>query len=63
MCGETKIVDPVTRGQGAGSVAVLHYDPWDRARDPIPPSVYGVSEVIAEYAISAGATNDFLEMP
>jgi hypothetical protein len=49
-------------GVDAGDFAALYYEPWDRATDQVPPEIYGVSEVLAEYAIARGATNDFLEI-
>ncbi|MEZ4352508.1 MAG: hypothetical protein R3F16_02430 [Myxococcota bacterium] len=47
-------------GTDDGAFTVLRYEPWDRARDVIPASIYEVSEVYGEYAIAGGGTDDFL---
>jgi len=52
----------VSVGVDAGNLVPLHYEPWDRARDQVPPSIYLVSEILAEYGIGSGVTNDFLEI-
>lgn len=49
-------------GVDAPNFAVLEYEPWDRARDQIPDASYIVSEVLAEYALASGGTDDFLEI-
>jgi hypothetical protein len=60
--GITRSPTILSVGVDAGNFAALHYEPWDRARDQIPASSYSVSEVLAEYSIASGATNDFLEI-
>ncbi|MCR9095125.1 MAG: hypothetical protein NXI30_12975 [bacterium] len=47
-------------GSDAGQLAVLHYEPWDRALDQIPDAVYPVLELMGEYAVGAGGVDDFL---
>jgi hypothetical protein len=49
-------------GVDAPGFAVLHYGPWDRARDQIPPAVYPVWEVLGEYAVASGGVDDFLSI-
>lgn len=49
-------------GVDAPDFAALHYEPWDRARDRIPPTAQSVSEVYGEYAVRGGGTDDFLEI-
>jgi hypothetical protein len=49
-------------GTDAPEFAVLDYEPWDRARDQIPAASYPVSEVLAEYWVAAGGTDDFLSI-
>jgi hypothetical protein len=59
----------VTRSQAIRSVgpdapgfAVLYYEPWDRARDQIPPATYPVAEVLGEYSVAEGGIDDFLSI-
>lgn len=47
-------------GSDAGQLAVLHYEPWDRALDQIPDAVYPVHELLGEYAVRSGGADDFL---
>jgi hypothetical protein len=49
-------------GVDAGEFAVLIYEPWDQALDLIPPSRYSVDEVLGEYSVRNGATDDFLSI-
>jgi hypothetical protein len=47
-------------GADASDFAILHYAPWDLARDQVSPTNYLVSEVFAEYAVASGGVDDFL---
>jgi hypothetical protein len=49
-------------GVDAPDFAVLDYEPWDRARDQIPPTRYSVSEVLGEYSVASGGVDDFLSI-
>lgn len=49
-------------GADDGDFAVLHYRPWDTARDLIPPGRYVLSEVLGEYRVAAGAIDNFLSI-
>ena len=49
-------------GVDAPDFAVLHYEPWDRARDQVPAGRYPVSEVFGEYSVAGGGVDDFLEI-
>jgi len=49
-------------GADSGDLAVLHYEPWDRARDQVPPSLYSLGEVFGEYSVAAGGVDDFLSI-
>lgn len=40
-------------------LAVLHYEPWDYARDQVSPHLYAVSEVLGDYSVSGGV-DEFL---
>ncbi len=47
-------------GVDASEYAVLAYEPWDQAADQIPARSYTVSEILGEYSVRAGGTDDFL---
>lgn len=47
-------------GADAPGYAVLHYRPWDLARDRIPTARYSLSELLGEYRVAPGAVDDFL---
>ena len=47
-------------GADSGDFAVLHYEPWDRALDQVPPTLYSLSEVFGEYSVAPGGVDDFL---
>jgi hypothetical protein len=47
-------------GADAPGYAVLHYRPWDRARDQVPTGRYALSEVLGEYRVAIGAVDNFL---
>jgi len=47
-------------GVGAGSPVPLHYAPAGTALDQIPAASYRVEEILAEYEVAQGATDDFL---
>jgi hypothetical protein len=49
-------------GVDAPEFAVLTYEPWDQAVDQIPPARYPVDEVLGEYSVRNGATDDFLSI-
>jgi hypothetical protein len=49
-------------GVDAPDFAVLHYEPWDLARDQIPPARYRIREVLGEYAVARGGVDDFLSI-
>lgn len=49
-------------GADAPNFAVLHYEPWDRARDQVPATIYPVSEVFGEYAVAPAGTDNFLSI-
>ncbi len=49
-------------GSDAGDFAVLHYRPWDRARDQIPAGRYELSELLGEYSVAPGAVDNFLSI-
>lgn len=47
-------------GVDATEYAVLTYEPWDQAVDQIPAASYPVSEILGEYSLAGGGTDDFL---
>jgi hypothetical protein len=47
-------------GLDAGNPVVLHYQPAGSALDRVPADAYRVDEVLAEYALASGATDNFL---
>jgi len=47
-------------GVGAGSPVPLRYAPAGTALDQIPAASYRVDEILAEYEVAQGATDDFL---
>ncbi len=49
-------------GVDSPNPVVLHYEPRGNALDRVPPSAYSVNETYAEYEITPGATNNFLEI-
>jgi hypothetical protein len=49
-------------GTDAGELAVLHYRPWDRSLDQIPPTTYPIDEVFGEYWLPGGGIDDFLSI-
>jgi len=49
-------------GVGAGEFAVLHYAPRGSALAQVPESRYEIAETLAEYSLSSGAADDFLEI-
>lgn len=55
-------VDPTipSFGVDAGSAVALHYRPQGSALDRVPAAAYRVDEVLAEYEVASGATDDFL---
>lgn len=58
--GITRSGTILSAGVDAPDPAVLHYAPMAGALDQVLPSVYNISETYADYAIIAGATNNFL---
>ena len=50
----------VSAGPDAGGLAVLHYEPRGTALEQTPPGSYFVDEMLAEYSIESGATDNFL---
>jgi len=58
--GITRSTDIVSVGVDEGEFAVLHYAPMGSALDIVPVDVYAVGEVLGEYAVRAGGTDDFL---
>jgi hypothetical protein len=49
-------------GVDSPNPVVLHYEPRGNALDRVPPSAYSVNETYAEYEITPGVTNNFLEI-
>ena len=47
-------------GTDAGEQAVLSYAPGGSALDRVPAGIYRLDEVLAEYAVRAGGSDDFL---
>lgn len=47
-------------GADAGNPVVLYYSPAGSALAQVPAGTYRVAETLAEYGVSAGATDDFL---
>jgi hypothetical protein len=47
-------------GVDVGNPVVLHYQPAGSALDRVPADAYRVDEVLAEYALASGATDNFL---
>jgi len=47
-------------GVGPASPVPLHYAPAGTALDQVPAAPYGVDEILAEYDVAQGATDDFL---
>jgi hypothetical protein len=60
--GVTRSLTIRSVGADAPDFAVLHYEPWDRARDQIPPATYSVSEVFGEYSVARNGVDDFLSI-
>ncbi|MBW2497544.1 MAG: right-handed parallel beta-helix repeat-containing protein [Deltaproteobacteria bacterium] len=60
--GVTQSTEIRSVGVDAPGFAVLHYAPWDRARDRIPPDAYPIWEVLGEYAVASGGVDDFLSI-
>jgi hypothetical protein len=58
--GITTSASIVSAGVGPGTPTVLHYAPRGTALDRVPATFYAVPETAAEYAVDAGATDDFL---
>jgi hypothetical protein len=58
--GVTTSTSIVSAGVAAGSFVPLHYEPQGTALAQIPRDEYRVDEVLGEYAVSSGATDDFL---
>ena len=49
-------------GVDAGNPVVLHYRPAGDSLDRIPAASYRVEEILAEYAVASGATDNFLSI-
>lgn len=47
-------------GVDAGELAVLRYRPWGLAVDQVPDGRYVLDEIIGEYSVAPGATDNFL---
>lgn len=47
-------------GVDAGELAVLRYRPWELAVDQVPDGRYVLDEIIGEYSVAPGATDNFL---
>jgi hypothetical protein len=47
-------------GADSGDFAVLHYRPWGLALDQVPDGRYVLEELVGEYAVAPGATDNFL---
>ncbi len=60
--GITRSADILSVGADAPARAVLHYTPKGDAIEQVPPSTYSLNKTRAEYALSPGATNNFLEI-
>ncbi|MHC4931756.1 MAG: hypothetical protein ACYTGV_06155, partial [Planctomycetota bacterium] len=60
--GVTRAPSMLSAGVEAGTPVVLHYAPRGTALDRVPTTDYSVTDVLAQYGIAAGATNDFLEI-
>ena len=50
----------LSAGVAPGTPAVLHYVPRGPAVDALPATPYTVDDVLADYSLAAGATDDFL---
>ena len=49
-------------GVDDSELAVLAYEPWDQALDQIPAGSYPVTEVLGEYTVAGGASDNFLSI-
>lgn len=58
--GVTRSASILSAGVDAPDPAVLHYEPRGSALDRVPQASYVVNEVLAEYDVRDGRTNDFL---
>ncbi len=58
--GITRSSTILSAGVDAPDPAVLHYEPWGSALDQVPTQTYSLTEVLAEYAVDQGGTDDFL---
>ena len=41
---------------------MLAYEPWDQSLDQIPATSYRVTEILGEYSVRGGGTDDFLSI-
>ena len=58
--GVTRSTSIVSAGVDDGEFTVLHYAPMGSALDQVPAGVYGLAEVLGEYDVRSGGTDDFL---
>jgi hypothetical protein len=58
--GITRSTFVTSAGTDLGNLAVLYYRPQGSALDQVPPSSFNIEETHAEYAVTTGATDNFL---
>jgi hypothetical protein len=62
VAGVTRSTSIVSVGVESGQFCVLHYQPTGTALDQVPAASYTVPETLAQYRVSAGGVDDFLEI-
>lgn len=58
--GVVKDISILSAGVAAGQAAVLHYEPSASALDQVPATAYNITELMAEYTVATGGTDNFL---
>lgn len=62
VAGVTRSTSILSVGVEPGQFCVLHYQPGGAALDQVPAAEYTVPETLAQYRVSAGGVDDFLEI-
>ena len=60
--GITRSGTILSAGVDAPDPAVLYYEPWGSALDQVPTHTYSLTEILAEYAVDRGGTDNFLSI-
>jgi hypothetical protein len=62
VAGVTRSTSILSVGVEPGQFCVLYYQPTGTALDQVPAAQYTVPETLAQYGVSAGGLDDFLEI-